>query len=98
VTATLKARPGNRTLLGATVVDGGVNFAVASTVAESVAVCLLDADGTETHIDLDDYDAGVGPAGGDGRPVGHAVRLARAQALWPPDKVDYTHGSHRPRL
>ena len=40
-------------------VDGGVNFAVASTVAESVAVCLFDTDGTETRYDLDDYDAGV---------------------------------------
>jgi isoamylase len=56
---TLKARPGNRTQLGATVRDGGVNFAVASTVAESVAVCLFDADGHETRYDLDDYDAGV---------------------------------------
>src|ERR1700742_275252 len=56
---TLKARPGNRTYLGATVRDGGVNFAVASTVAESVAVCLFDSEGHETRVDLDDYDAGV---------------------------------------
>jgi isoamylase len=56
---TLKARPGNRTYLGATVVDGGVNFAVCSTVAESVAVCLFDVDSTETRYDLDDYDAGI---------------------------------------
>jgi glycogen operon protein len=56
---TLKARPGNRTYLGATVRDDGVNFAVASTVAESVAVCLFDSDGHETRFDLDDYDAGV---------------------------------------
>jgi glycogen operon protein len=56
---TLKARPGNRTPLGATAADGGVNFAVASTVAESVAVCLFAEDGTETRYDLDDYDAGV---------------------------------------
>ena len=56
---TLKARPGNRAYLGATVRDGGVNFAVASTVAESVAVCLFDGDGHETRFDLDDYDAGV---------------------------------------
>jgi isoamylase len=56
---TLKARPGNRAYLGATVRDGGVNFAVASTVAESVAVCLFDSDGHETRFDLDDYDAGV---------------------------------------
>jgi len=56
---TLKALPGNRTFLGATVGDDGVNFAVASTVAESVAVCLFDVDGTETRYDLDDYDAGT---------------------------------------
>ena len=56
---TLKARPGNRAYLGATVRDGGVNFAVASTLAESVAVCLFDAEGHETRFDLDDYDAGV---------------------------------------
>ena len=54
-----KARPGNRTLLGATVRDGGVNFAVASTVATSVEVCLFDADGRETRFGLGDYDAGV---------------------------------------
>jgi glycogen operon protein len=54
-----KARPGNRTILGATVRDGGVNFAVASTVATSVEVCLFDADGRETRFDLGDYDAGV---------------------------------------
>jgi isoamylase len=56
---TLKALPGNRTVLGATVKDGGVNFAVASTVATSVEVCLFDADGHETRYDLADYDAGV---------------------------------------
>jgi len=56
---TRKARPGNRTFLGATVGNGGVNFAVASTVAESVAVCLFDADGAETRFDLEDYDAGT---------------------------------------
>jgi isoamylase len=54
-----KARPGNRTHLGATVVDGGVNFAVSSTVAEGVTVCLFDDQGHETQIELDDYDAGV---------------------------------------
>jgi isoamylase len=59
MTLTLKALPGNRTYLGATVQDNGVNFAVASTVAESAAVCLFDAGGTETRFDLDEYDAGV---------------------------------------
>ncbi|MGH3282050.1 MAG: glycogen debranching enzyme, partial [Trebonia sp.] len=58
-TVTLKARPGNRTYLGATVGDNGVNFAVASTVADSVDVCLFDAAGSETKFELDEYDAGV---------------------------------------
>jgi glycogen operon protein len=74
---TLKARPGNWARLGATAVDGGVNFAVASTVAESVQVCLFDPDGTETRVDLDDYDAGVWhgvvPAAGPGQAYGYRV-------------------------
>src|SRR5579859_6440165 len=59
MTVTLKARPGNRTHLGATVQDDGVNFAVASTVADSVDVCLFDVSGTETRFELDEYDAGT---------------------------------------
>jgi isoamylase len=55
----LKARPGNRRQLGATIVADGVNFAVASTVAEQVTVCLFDDQGNETRYDLEDYDAGV---------------------------------------
>jgi glycogen operon protein len=73
----LKARPGNRTVLGATVTGNGVNFAVASTVAESVAVCVFSADGTETRFDLDDYDAGVWhgvvPDAGPGQAYGYRV-------------------------
>ena len=59
LSATLNARPGNRLYLGATVRDGGVNFAVASTVAESVDVCLFDGEGRETRFGLPQYDAGV---------------------------------------
>ena len=73
----LKALPGNRLRLGATVTEGGVNFAVVSTVAESVIVCLFDADGTETRFDLNDYDAGVWhgvvPAVGPGQAYGYRV-------------------------
>src|ERR1700733_13147764 len=58
-TLVLKALPGNRTHLGATVVDGGVNFAVSSTVAQEVILCLFDDEGNETRIELGDYDAGV---------------------------------------
>jgi isoamylase len=74
---TLKALPGNRTVLGATVKDGGVNFAVASTVATSVEVCLFDADGKETRFDLGEYDAGVWhgfvPDIGPGQAYGYRV-------------------------
>src|SRR5450756_330556 len=56
---TLKAHPGTGTTLGALPLDGGVNFAVASTVADEVTVCLFDADGTETRAQLEHYDAGV---------------------------------------
>jgi isoamylase len=78
-----KARPGNRTYLGATVVDGGVNFAVSSTVAEGVTVCLFDDQGHETQIELDDYDAGVWngvvPDIGPGQAYGY-----RVQGPWDP--------------
>jgi isoamylase len=73
----LKARPGNRTVLGASMAEGGVNFAVASTVAESVAVCLFDSGGAESRFDLDDYDAGVWhgvvPGAGPGQAYGYRV-------------------------
>ncbi len=56
---TIRVGPGDGTVLGATPVEGGVNFAVASTVAEGVTVCLFDADGNETQAPLEHYDAGV---------------------------------------
>ncbi|MBT8100813.1 MAG: glycogen debranching protein GlgX [Gammaproteobacteria bacterium] len=40
-------RPGQPGPLGATVVDGGVNFAVHSSIAESVFLCLFDETGRE---------------------------------------------------
>jgi isoamylase len=58
-TLVLKALPGNRTHLGATVTNGGVNFAVSSTVADEVTLCLFDDQGNETRFEFDDYDAGV---------------------------------------
>jgi isoamylase len=51
--------PGLGSPLGATLVMGGVNFAVASSVAEQVILCLFDADGTESRVPLADFDAGV---------------------------------------
>ena len=53
------ALPGSHFPLGATVGDGGTNFAVASAVADGMQVCLFDETGTETQIPLRDYDAGV---------------------------------------
>jgi isoamylase len=55
----LKILPGTGTLLGAIPADGGVNFAVASTVAEGVTLCLFDDNGAETRLDLPEYTAGV---------------------------------------
>ena len=37
--------PGDAARLGATPHDGGVNFAVSSTIADEVTLCLFDADG-----------------------------------------------------
>jgi len=51
--------PGSRFPLGATVGDGGTNFAVASSVADGMMLCLFDEAGTETRVPLLDYDAGV---------------------------------------
>jgi len=56
---TLKALPGHRSDLGATVYEEGTNFAVASTVADGVEVCLFDENGEETRAKLEAYDAGV---------------------------------------
>jgi isoamylase len=55
----VKIRPGSGTHLGAVAGEGGVNFAVASTVAEGVTLCLFDENGEETRLDLPEYDAGV---------------------------------------
>ncbi len=45
-------RPGSRYPLGATLVDGGANVAVHSSVAERVELCLFDETGAETRFDL----------------------------------------------
>jgi isoamylase len=51
--------PGTYTTLGAVPGDGGVNFAVASAVAQGVTLCLFDADGKETQVELPEFDSGV---------------------------------------
>ena len=53
------ALPGRPSPLGATPRDGGVNFAVASSVAEAAEVCLFGEAGDETRFRLPDYDGGA---------------------------------------
>jgi isoamylase len=76
--AAVKALPGDSARLGATADAGGVNFAVASTVAEEVTVCLFDSGtGEETQVKLEHYDAGVWhgfvPGIGPGQAYGYRV-------------------------
>jgi isoamylase len=100
VTATgrLEALPGSQFPLGATVLAGGTNFAVASGVADGMVLCLFDAAGAETQIPLRDYDAGVWhafvPGAGAGQAYGyraagpydpaHGVRCNPAKLLLDP--------------
>ncbi len=55
----LRELPGSQFPLGATVRDGGANFAVAAGAADAMLLCLFDGNGTETQVPLTDYDAGV---------------------------------------
>ena len=70
-----QARPGSQFPLGATPLDGGTNFAVASSVADAMMLCLFDDTGAETQIPLQDYDAGVWhgflPGTGPGQAYGY---------------------------
>jgi glycogen operon protein len=74
---TAQELPGSQFPLGATLGDGGTNFAVASSVADAVTLCLFDDAGTETRIPLVDYDAGVWhgfvPGVGPGQAYGYRV-------------------------
>src|SRR6516165_7669613 len=73
--------PGTLFPLGATPgTRGGVagtNFAIASSVADGVTLCLFDADGAETQIPLRDNDADVWhvfvPGIGPGQAYGYRV-------------------------
>ena len=51
--------PGSEFPLGATAGRTGTNFAVASSVADGMLLCLFDETGAETQIPMRDYDAGV---------------------------------------
>ena len=74
---TVSALPGNPFPMGATPRDGGTNFAVASSIAEAITLCLFDKKGNETQIALPDYDAGVWhgfvPGVGPGQAYGYRV-------------------------
>ncbi|MGH3149659.1 MAG: hypothetical protein ACRDOB_02870 [Streptosporangiaceae bacterium] len=71
------ALPGRPAPLGATPRDGGINFAVASGVAEGVEVCLFGEAGQETRIRLPGYNDGVWhgfvPGAGAGQAYGYRV-------------------------
>jgi isoamylase len=71
------ALPGRPSPLGATPRDGGTNFAVASSVAEAVQVCLFDDAGNESRVQLRDYDDGIWhgfvPGTGPGQAYGYRV-------------------------
>ncbi len=73
----LKVLPGSGTQLGAIPGEHGVNFAVASTVAEQVTLCLFDSAGDETRLNLEEYEAGVWhglvPGIGPGQAYGYRV-------------------------
>ena len=51
--------PGRPYPLGATVQGDGTNFAVTSSAADNMALCLFDAAGAEIRVPLMEYDAGV---------------------------------------
>jgi isoamylase len=74
---TLGVLPGSQFPLGATPSAFGTNFAVTSTVADVVTLCLFDDAGTETQVPLVDYDAGVWhgfvPGVGPGQAYGYRV-------------------------
>jgi isoamylase len=53
------ALPGSVYPLGATLMEDGVNFSVASSVADWVTLCLFDEEGRETQVRLPDYDYGA---------------------------------------
>jgi isoamylase len=75
------ALPGSPFPLGATPGEhlgiAGTNFAVASSVADSVTLCLFDAAGTETQIPVTDNDADIWhafvPGVGPGQSYGYRV-------------------------
>jgi len=81
------ALPGRPSPLGATPSDGGINFAVASGVAEAAEVCLFGDSGEETRWRLRDYDDGLWhgfvPGAAPGQAYG-VLRGPRGTLRWAP--------------
>jgi isoamylase len=75
--------PGSPFPLGATVLDGGTNFAAASEVAAGLTLCLFDAAGHETQVPMLDFDAGVWHTFVPGVKAGQAYGF-RAQGPYEP--------------
>ncbi|GAA1780903.1 glycogen debranching protein GlgX [Nocardioides hankookensis] len=77
--------PGQAYPLGATFDGSGTNFALFSEVADKVELCLFDADGTETRVELTEVDAFVWhcylPTVQPGQRYGY-----RVDGPWEPDK------------
>jgi glycogen operon protein len=73
----VRALPGSAYPLGATIEPGGVNFAVSSSVAQAMVLCLFDEAGRERKVELPDYDWGVWhgfvPGIGAGQAYGYRV-------------------------
>jgi isoamylase len=80
--------PGHASPLGATLMPGGVNFAVASSIADAVILCLFDSEGRETRVELPDYHAGIWhgfvPGIEPGQAYGYRVRgpYDTSNGLW----------------
>ena len=75
--------PGRPYPLGATYDGAGTNFALFSEVAEKVVICLIDDQGNETQVDMQETDAFV-----------HHAYLPGVQ---PGQRYGYrVHGPHRP--
>lgn len=71
--------------LGATVLDGGVNFAVWAPDSDRVELCLLDENGAHWNIDLPGFTKGV--YHGFVPEVGHGQRYGyRVHGQWAPEK------------
>jgi isoamylase len=69
--------PGRPYPLGATPGPGGTNFAVSSSIATGITLCLFDAEGAERQFPMQEQDAGVwhgfAPGVGSGQRYGYRV-------------------------